>query len=303
VIFVSPLLGSAGLRGGILYGENKTHDGIVKMKKQPNDIIKKLIMILAVLLLATSVFASDYIIGEGDTLSVSVWGEKDYSFTAKVRPDGKITVPTIGEITAANMTARHLQAILTEKLKTVVRKPVVTVAVTEITNNKVYVFGGGVKAGVFTLTQKMTLLQLLCQIDDVRKADLHDAYVIRGKQKIREDFTSLYLKGNVDEDIAIEPNDIIYLPMRADNFVYVMGAVATPKPVEYRDGITVLEAILDAGGFTQFANPDATTIYRKDRNKDIVLNAKMKRLMVNGDLTQNIPLRAGDYVLVKEGMF
>jgi polysaccharide export outer membrane protein len=249
------------------------------------------------------VVASDYIIGEGDTLSVSVWGEKDYSFTAKVRPDGKITVPTIGEITAANMTARHLQAILTEKLKTVVRKPVVTVAVTEITNNKVYVFGGGVKAGVFTLTQKMTLLQLLCQIDDVRKADLHDAYVIRGKQKIREDFTSLYLKGNVDEDIAIEPNDIIYLPMRADNFVYVMGAVATPKPVEYRDGITVLEAILDAGGFTQFANPDATTIYRKDRNKDIVLNAKMKRLMVNGDLTQNIPLRAGDYVLVKEGMF
>lgn len=273
------------------------------MKKLPNDMIKKVLFTLVVLLFATSLFASDYIIGEGDTLSVSVWGEKDFSFTAKVRPDGKITVPTIGEITAANMTAKHLQTVLTEKLKVVVRKPVVTVAVTEITNNKVYVFGGGVKGGVFTLGQRMTLLQLLCQIDDVRKADLQSAYVLRGKQKIREDFTNLYLKGNVEEDVVIEPNDIIYIPMRADNYVYVMGAVTTPKPVEYRDGLTVMEAILNAGGFTQYANPDATMIYRKDQRKDVAINAKMKRLMINGDLTQNMTLRAGDYVIVKEGMF
>ncbi len=278
------------------------------MKKLPNDMIKndmikKVLFTLAILLFATSLFASDYVIGEGDTLSVSVWGEKDFSFTAKVRPDGKITVPTIGELTAANMTAKHLQAVLTEKLKVVVRKPVVTVAVTEITNNKVYVFGGGVKGGVFTLGQRMTLLQLLCQIDDVRKADLQSAYVLRGKQKIREDFTNLYLKGNVEEDVVIEPNDIIYIPMRADNYVYVMGAVTTPKPVEYREGLTVMEAILNAGGFTQYANPDATMIYRKDQKKDVAINAKMKRLMINGDLTQNMTLKAGDYVIVKEGMF
>ena len=275
----------------------------MKMRKLPTDMIKKVIYTLAVLLFATSLFAADYIIGEGDTLSVSVWGEKDFSFTAKVRPDGKITVPTIGEITAANMTPKNLQAVLTDKLKVVVRKPVVTVSVTEITNNKVYVFGGGVKAGVFTLGQRMTLLQLLCQIDDVRKADLQSAYVIRGKQKIREDFTNLYLKGNVEEDVVIEPNDIIYLPMRGDNYVYVMGAVIAPKPVEYREGITVMEAILSAGGFNQFANPDATMIYRKDKKKDVAINAKMKKLMINGDLTQNVTLRAGDYVLVKEGLF
>lgn len=266
-------------------------------------MIKKVVFTLAVLLFATSVFASDYIIGEGDTLSVSVWGEKDFSFTAKVRPDGKITVPTIGELTAANMTAKNLQAILTEKLKTVVRKPVVTVAVTEITNNKAYVFGGGVKGGVFTLGQRLTLLQLLCQIDDVRKADLQSAYVVRGKKKIREDFTNLYLKGNVEEDVVIEPNDVIYIPMRADNYVYVMGAVTAPKPVEYREGITVMEAILNAGGFTQYANPDATMIYRKEQKKDVAINAKMKRLLINGDLTQNMTLKAGDYVIVKEGMF
>ena len=61
-----------------------------------DDIVKKAIGTLAGLLVATGVFASDYVIGEGDTLSVAVWGEKDYSFTAKVRPDGKITIPATG---------------------------------------------------------------------------------------------------------------------------------------------------------------------------------------------------------------
>ncbi len=267
-------------------------------------MIRNALYILPVLLFATTALAADYIIGEGDLLQVAVWGEKDFSFTAKVRPDGKITVPAIGELTAANMTAKNLQAILAEKLSFVVKKPVVTVAVTEITNNKAYVFGGGVKSGVFSLNQRVTLLQLLCQIEDVRKADLQGAYVMRGKKKIRENFTRLFIKGNTDEDIVIEPNDVIYIPMNVDNNVYVMGAVTAPKSIEFREGITVMEAILNAGGFTKFASPNDTFIYRKDsRHKDISINVKIKNLMFDGDLTQNLALKPGDYVVVKEGMF
>jgi len=267
-------------------------------------LIRKAIYILPVLLFATTALAADYIIGEGDMLSVAVWGEKDFSFSAKVRPDGKITVPAIGELTAANMTAKNLQAVLAEKLRVVVKKPVVTVAVTEITNNKAYVFGGGVKSTVFALNQRVTLLQLLCQLEDVRKADLTGAYVMRGKKKIREDFTKLFIKGNTDEDIVIEPNDVIYIPMNIDNNVYVMGAVTAPKPIEYREGITVMEAILTAGGFTKFASPNDTFIYRKDqKNKEVSINVKIKKLMFDGDLTQNLTLKPGDYVVVKEGMF
>ena len=82
-----------------------------------------------------------------------------------------------------------------------------------------------------------------------------------------------------------------------------MGAVTLPKPIAYHDGITVMEAILDAGGFTQYAKPDDTIIYRKDKMKDVAINVKLKRLMNDGDLSQNVILRAGDYVLVKQGMF
>jgi polysaccharide export outer membrane protein len=267
-------------------------------------LIRKAIYVLPVLMFATTALAADYIIGEGDMLSVAVWGEKDFSFSAKVRPDGKITVPAIGELTAANMTAKNLQALLAEKLRVVVKKPVVTVAVTEITNNKAYVFGGGVKSTVFALNQRVTLLQLLCQLEDVRKANLQGAYVMRGKKKIREDFTKLFIKGNTDEDIVIEPNDVIYIPMNIDNNVYVMGAVTAPKPIEYREGITVMEAILTAGGFTKFASPNDTFIYRKDqKNKEVSINVKIKKLMFDGDLTQNLTLKPGDYVVVKEGMF
>lgn len=266
--------------------------------------MRSLIVALALgALIASTAAAADYIIGEGDILSITVWGEKDLSLPVKVRPDGKITVPAIGELNAANMTARALQAVLTERLQSIVKRPNVTVAVTEITNNKVYVFGGGVKSTVFMLIQRTTLLQLLCQIEDVRKADLKKAYVQRGGKKIREDFTKLFISGNTAEDINIEPNDVIYIPLNVDKNVYVMGAVNMPKFIEYREGITVMEAILDAGGFTKFASPNDTVIYRKENNRDVSLNVKMKRLMYDGDLTQNVLLKPGDYVIVKEGIF
>ena len=150
-------------------------------------------------------------LGKG-TPSRSPVGVKRIYLHSQSPPDGKITVPTIGDVAAANMPAKNLQVILTEKLKSVVRKPVVTVAVTEITNNKVYVFGGGVKGGVFTLSQRMTLLQLLCQIEDIGKADLQNAYLMRGKQKLREDFSKLYLKGDANEDVVVEPNDLFIFP-------------------------------------------------------------------------------------------
>jgi polysaccharide export outer membrane protein len=260
-------------------------------------------MIAMILLGAVSVPAADYIIGEGDTLAISVWGEKELSLSAKVRPDGKITIPAVGEIAAANETARRLQTVLTEKLRGIVKNPLVTVIVTEITNNKAYVFGGGVKSGVFTLNQRTTLLQLLCQIDDVRKADLKRAYVMRDSRKVRENFTGLFIQGIRTDDIVLEPNDVIYVPAKLDKNIYVMGAVNTPKFIEYREGITVVEAILDAGGYTKFASPDNTMIYRRENDQEIKVTVKVNRLINGGDLTQNVPLKPGDYVVVKESLF
>lgn len=282
-------------------------------------MIKKALFLLLSLVFVAPAFASDYLIGEGDVLTIAVWGEKDLTLSVKVRPDGKITVPAIGEVTAATLTAKGLQTILTDRLRTIVKNPIVTVSVVEITNNKVYIFGGGVSSGVYSLTQRTTLLQLLCQLgqaatttagptpaaasSSIRTADLKNAYVLRQGKKIKQNFYSLFISGDTSEDIVIEPNDAIFIPALVDKNVYVMGAVNMPRSIEYRDGLTVMGAILDAGGFTKFADQNDTVIYRKENNKDVTLKIKAKRLMSNGDLTQNVMLKPGDYVVVKEGMF
>jgi polysaccharide export outer membrane protein len=292
--------------------------------------MKNALLILALALLPLCAHAAspasqtnEYVIGEGDTLMISVWGEKELSLSVKVRPDGRITMPALGEIEAAQMTPGQLQEELSRKLRGIVKNPVVTVIVSEVTNNKVYVFGGGVSSGVYSLTQRTTLLQLLCQIgqqkqiievrtatpgspassSSAQSADLRNAYIIRDGKKIKKDFYDLFINGNMSQDIEIEPNDAIFIPAFQDRNVYVMGAVTTPRAIAYRDGLTVVEAILEAGGFTKFAKQNDTVIYRKDGTKDIVIPAKVKDLINDGDLRQNTRLQPGDYVVVYESLF
>lgn len=272
--------------------------------------------LLAVLLSSGRASAEDeYVIGEGDTLQVSVWGEKEMSMQVKVRPDGMITLPAVGEVRAAERTPNDLQAALTRKLRRIVKNPVVTVIVSEVTNNKVYVFGGGVRAGVFDLTQRTTLLQLLCRIGQdqdggrgksdrgVENADLRNAFIVRKGKVVRRDFHELFINAKLSDDMEIEPNDAVFIPAFRDRNVYVMGAVAAPKAIPYRDGLTAVEAILEAGGFAKFARENGTNIYRKDGDRETKIRVRVKDLMSDGDLRQNASLRPGDYVIVSESLF
>jgi polysaccharide export outer membrane protein len=253
--------------------------------------------------MAASAFAGDYVIGEGDGLDIAVWGVKELSFFVKVRPDGKITVPGLGDVPASAMTTTELQASLGEKLKELVKNPIVTVTVRDITNSKVYFFGGGVKAGIFSLNQRSSLLQFLCVIPDVQSSDLKNAYVLRNGQKIKENFYPLFINGEIKEDIELQTNDVIFLPPLNEKNVYIVGAVNNPKAIEYREGLTVLSAILEAGSFNKYAKENNTVIIRKEGGKEVSIPVKAKDLITDGDLSQNVKLKAGDYIIVKEGMF
>jgi len=262
-----------------------------------------IIALVSVLLAPAIARGDDYIIGEGDALSVSVWGSKELSLSVRVRPDGKITVPSLGDVVASGLTPVKLQDSLTDKLKSVVRNPVVTVIVEEIHNNKVYLFGGGVRPGVYDLDRRTTLLQLLCLIEEFNNPDLRKAYLLRNGKRIKEDFYPLFIKGVVEEDLVIKPDDAVFIPALNDKNVYVVGEVNTPKFVEYREGLKVMEAILEAGGFTKFAKENKTVILRKEGDREISIRIKLKDLIEDGDLSQNIALKPGDYVVVKEGVF
>jgi polysaccharide export outer membrane protein len=290
--------------------------------------MKKIVLLVLALFVFVSgtAWAADYVIGEGDGLDISVWGVRDLNVSVKVRPDGKITIPGLGDVKAGGFTPKDLQEDLTMRLKELVKNPIVTVTVREITNSRVYIFGGGVNSGVQDLNRRTTLLQLLCMIGNVSNAapggetsaaaggggrsaaastapDFKKAYVLRNGKKIKEDFSKLFIDGDIGEDIVIESNDAIFIPRLSDRNIYVLGAVTTPRSIEYRQGMTVMEAILESGGFTRFAKQNSTTIYRKEGGKDFTIEVKAKDLVNDADLGQNIKLKQGDYVIVKEGVF
>ncbi len=273
------------------------------MRFRVNTILTSLMLFL-LLCWPAIVSAADYVIGEGDTLQISVWGVDRLNFSVKVRPDGMITVPGLpGDVAASGLKPRELQTDLTERLKELVKDPIVTVTVTEITNSKAYIFGTGVKSGVYELNRKTTLLQILCSLGEVTNADLKRAYVQRKGKVIMKDFHKLFIKGDMGDDIEIESGDAIFIPAWHDNSVYVMGAVTNPMAIVYKEGMTVMQAILTAGGFTKFASLNDTIIDRSENGKEVVIPVKVKKLMNDADLSQNIKLMPGDYIIVKEGLF
>lgn len=262
---------------------------------------KKLVLALAFLgLLSSAAWGKDYLVGDGDVLQVSVWGVPELTVEVTVRPDGKITLPAAGDVVASGLSPEQLSSRLTEVLEKFVKKPVVTVSVSQITNNRVYVSGGGSGPTVVPLAGRTSLLKLLCRLESLGNADLRRAYIIRDGQRVEADFYRLFVKGDISHDVTLEPEDVLFLPTQELNKVYVTGAVQDPKYIFYREGMTVLDAILEAGGFGEYAKQNDVLVVRKDSQE---LELRIKDLMFGKDLKQNIALQPGDQVVVKESMF
>jgi polysaccharide biosynthesis/export protein len=85
--------------------------------------------------------------------------------------------------------------------------------------------------------------------------------------------------------------------------VRVTGAVKTPKSIPYRQGMTVLDVVLEAGGVNDFAAPNRTKLYRKTKDKMDVFEVELGNILNKGQLQTNLPLRPGDVITVPERLF
>jgi len=104
-----------------------------------------------------------YRVGVDDELMISVWHEPEFSQVVVVRPDGMITLPLLNDIKIVGLSTEELQALLTEKLKTLVNDPQVTIVVKAIKSLKVFLVGSVAKQGMFPLSSGLTVLELLAQ--------------------------------------------------------------------------------------------------------------------------------------------
>ncbi|MGF1547574.1 MAG: XrtA/PEP-CTERM system exopolysaccharide export protein [Thiotrichales bacterium] len=99
---------------------------------------------------------------------------------------------------------------------------------------------------------------------------------------------------------------VILSELRSHEFlsrVRITGAVAKPVSIPYRQGMTVLDAILEAGGVSKFASSDSTKLYRKDGSSSRVLDVSLNKILKQGDLRTNYSLEPGDVITVPERAF
>jgi len=167
----------------------------------------------------------DYRIGADDRVQVTVWRNPELSINTPVRPDGKISVPIIGDVEAGGRTPSEVAETIKQKLSTYIREPNVAVILTDLHSHE---------------------------------------YLTR---------------------------------------VRVTGAVRNPRSIPHRQGMTVLDVVLEAGGVNDFASPNRTKLYRKVGTKTEVFEIELGDILNKGQLATNLSVKPGDVITVPERLF
>lgn len=160
----------------------------------------------------------DYVIGEGDVLQVSVWGEPLASVqSATVRPDGKISMPLIKDITVAGLTPAKVESNVQEQLSKVIRAPDVTVIVAQINSKKIFLTGAVKKEGPLKYTYKMTVLQAISEAggltDYAKRKNIYILHTENGRQfRLPFDYTAVLKGEKMEQNILLSPGDTIVVP-------------------------------------------------------------------------------------------
>jgi polysaccharide export outer membrane protein len=164
----------------------------------------------------SSVTGSTYVIGPDDTLHINVWKEADLTTTLPVRPDGKISLPLLNDVQAAGLTPMQLADSITEKLKKYVSDPRVTVVVTAMNSQRVFVLGEVQHTGAMALTPGMTVLQALASAGFTQFANTKGIYVLRvqnGKQqKIPFNYKEVVKGESMAQNVVLKPGDTVVVP-------------------------------------------------------------------------------------------
>src|SRR5262245_65987344 len=270
------------------------------MRPCPPLPLSSLVAALACLLCAIPGHSEDaaYIIGDAHVLEIQVWDNKDLNQTVFVRPDGRISLPLIGEIQAGGRTVKQLQDTLAEAYTKSVKGADVTVIVKEIKSRPVYFIGGFSKPGVEQLTRDMTVLQAVSIAGGLLPtADGENGFVLRGDRRIPVDFTKLMQKGDVSQNLTLEVGDSMVVPV-ADS-VYVHGEVKTPGAIKSTGELTVLKAISQAGGVTPLAATGRVEILRSGEKREQI-KVDLEKLMRSPAENPDVRLKPNDIVFVPQ---
>ena len=246
----------------------------------------------------------DYKIGSKDLLEVKVFELPELNQTVRVSEDGSISLALLGKVDVAGLTAQELEKKLAEILDAKYTKGAhVSVFIKEY--QKVSVLGAVGKPGMYELVGPTTLLQIISQAGGLTNQAMNELFIYRQgkngqKNRIAINMDDLVLKGNPSANIDLQANDVINVPIDQTQTVHVMGEVKTPGAIQFKlsKKITLLAAIAQAGGTTEWAATSRIIVKKKDKEtgQEMRLVVDLKSI-INGR-KPDIILEEGDIVIV-----
>jgi len=244
----------------------------------------------------------DYIVGPEDVLEVQVWDNKDLNQSVFVRPDGKTSLPLVGEIQAAGKTVQELQDYLSAVYSKTVKGAAVTVIVRDIKSRPVYFVGGFGKPGPIQLMRDLSLLQAISIVGGVAPtADAEKSFILRKDKLIPVDFTKLMQKGDLTQNIKLEPGDTVVAPLA--DLVYLQGEVRSVGAIKYVQDLTLVRAITQGGGLTPMASGSRVDILRGKGEKRERIRVDVDKMLRAPDENNDVPLKPDDIIFVPQRIF
>lgn len=158
-----------------------------------------------------------YVIGVGDVLTVSVWRNQELGAKVPVRPDGRISVPLVGELEVAGRTPERVRTDLVTAFSEFVTAPAVSIVVDEINSRKVFVVGEIAQAGVYDILQPTKLMQVLAMAGGLTEYAKKDQVIVLRDRGGRDERLVVSIKAiqsgrQPDDNLVLQPGDTVIVP-------------------------------------------------------------------------------------------
>jgi len=237
----------------------------------------------------------DYVIGPGDEIKTTVWGNIDGQWNLVVDRDGNISVPKLGVIGVTGLTFKELKDALYKAMSKNYTGFEMNVTMGALRTIRVYMVGNARSPGVYTVSSLSTLVNALFEAGGPSKVGtMRDIQLKRnGKTIVHFDLYDFLIKGDKSKDVRILPEDVIFIPSTG-RIAAIAGNVNNPAIYELKDEKTIAQLVEMAGGVNAIAFMGRVQIERiVNGNRQTVFESDIDSVR-----DKEIPVQTGDIVKI-----